>query len=350
MTDPSAPQDLDTLGRTAAEIAAGFDASTVTILDCATRLLGHESSAAGRSDAAAILRAGHRALLLANHLRAFGRDTPPALTRVDLRLFLERLCTALARLAPETTDICAPEVEAGASAVFDPIDMELALSNLVLHAQDAFGGGRITASLAWNACADGDPRRVLLRLCCSGAAHAASAPGETMALPTTLGLSLATAYPIIRRSGGTLDVTCRADAIDFTVSFRASRDGSAPERRLVLVVDDEAPVRRLVGRVLANAGYEIVDAPSLAHARAIIDQHEGRLRLAIVDVALGAENGADLAREILRRHPDVPVTLMTGHGEAADIPVGLRMLSKPFGPAALLETVHAACRTDISQH
>lgn len=107
----------------------------------------------------------------------------------------------------------------------------------------------------------------------------------------------------------------------------------------VLVVDDEAEIRRLIGRVLSEDGYEVDVAANLAEARKM---NPGRYAAVLVDARLGAERGMDLIDELRAAGPAAAsrCLVITG-GETRTGPDGLRFLAKPFRPAELLAAVRA---------
>jgi CheY-like chemotaxis protein len=107
----------------------------------------------------------------------------------------------------------------------------------------------------------------------------------------------------------------------------------------VLVVDDVAEMRALIGRVLSIEGYAVDVASNLAEARAM---HPGRYAAVLIDAHLGAERGLDLVDELRTGHPAaVRRCLVITGGDAPAAPDGLSFLAKPFQPAELLAAVRA---------
>jgi CheY-like chemotaxis protein len=89
-----------------------------------------------------------------------------------------------------------------------------------------------------------------------------------------------------------------------------SRTGSADATPRILVVDDDRAVRLVLARALARAGYEVFLADSGSDA---LDQLEHRRDLIAVlsDIAMPAMSGIELATEVLRRYPGLPVLFVT---------------------------------------
>jgi two-component system KDP operon response regulator KdpE len=114
----------------------------------------------------------------------------------------------------------------------------------------------------------------------------------------------------------------------------------------VLLVDDDAGVRKVVGRVLAPAGFEVVAAPDAESARRALAERD--FALAILDVNLPDANGFDLCAEIARRF-DFPIIMLTVVAEESDVVRALEAgaddyVRKPFGTRELVARVNAVLR------
>jgi CheY-like chemotaxis protein len=81
---------------------------------------------------------------------------------------------------------------------------------------------------------------------------------------------------------------------------------------VILVVDDEAAVNRLVTRYLTHLGYRVLDAGSAGEALAVVRRQEPRVDLVLSDVVMPGESGIELATTLLSRVPGPSVILMTG--------------------------------------
>ena len=103
----------------------------------------------------------------------------------------------------------------------------------------------------------------------------------------------------------------------------------------VLVVDDEAAVRRLVARSLVALGFVVKEAENGMAALQQIGA-PGPLHLVISDIHMPVMDGLTLARELRRLRPQLPILFITGKE-----PPGLtgEILRKPFGHDALLTAV-----------
>ncbi|RBY92471.1 DNA-binding response regulator [Blastococcus sp. TF02-8] len=114
----------------------------------------------------------------------------------------------------------------------------------------------------------------------------------------------------------------------------------------VLVVDDEAKIRELVGAYLEREGYHVLLAENGLDALRLVE----RLRpdLLVLDLGLPDIPGEELLR-LLRRSSDVPVVMLTARASEGDRVAGLRLgaddyVTKPFSPRELVARVGAVLR------
>jgi two-component system response regulator PilR (NtrC family) len=82
-----------------------------------------------------------------------------------------------------------------------------------------------------------------------------------------------------------------------------------------LIVDDEPDIRTLVALFMKREGVPTLEAASLAEARERLSAHAGDIDLCLADMRLPDGDGLDLVDEIRRRHPDIPVAVITAHGQ-----------------------------------
>ena len=124
---------------------------------------------------------------------------------------------------------------------------------------------------------------------------------------------------------------------------------SAPAH--ILIVDDEAEVRRLLEAGLTAEGYAVSEAADGAGLLAVLDKK--RVDLITLDVRLGGEDGFNLAREV-RAKNNVPIIMISGKGDMIDRVVGLELgaddyIAKPFHMREVLARVRAVLRRYESQ-
>ena len=114
----------------------------------------------------------------------------------------------------------------------------------------------------------------------------------------------------------------------------------------LLLVDDEASIRKPLAAVLGKAGYRVTSAQDAVEARAHLQA--GAFDLAILDIMMPGEDGLSLAR-FIRATGDLPIILLTARSEEIDRIVGLEMgaddyLAKPFNPRELTARIAAILR------
>jgi CheY-like chemotaxis protein len=113
----------------------------------------------------------------------------------------------------------------------------------------------------------------------------------------------------------------------------------------IVVVDDEAPLRRLVSRVLGDLGYRVFVAGNGPEALELIEDLESAPDLLVTDVILPAGlQGNELAQKLTAAVPNLPVLYMSGHPRdaimhAGRLDHGVFFLSKPFTPQELAAKV-----------
>lgn len=117
-------------------------------------------------------------------------------------------------------------------------------------------------------------------------------------------------------------------------------------RHLILVVDDEPPIVRLIKAKLRLDGYEVLTASHGAEALAILERDSPDL--VVLDVMMPDMDGFETLRRI-RKHSQVPVVMLTARGSDADKLKGLQSgaddyITKPFNPDELEARVAAVLR------
>ncbi|MBS0244072.1 MAG: response regulator, partial [Proteobacteria bacterium] len=121
---------------------------------------------------------------------------------------------------------------------------------------------------------------------------------------------------------------------------------SAPDRKTILVVDDEEPVRALLRDCFELEGYHVEEASDARQALARIDGEP--VQLVTLDLNLGGDNGLEVARQI-RAKCNVPIVMVTGKSDTIDRVVGLELgaddyIAKPFHVREVLARVRAVLR------
>ncbi len=117
-----------------------------------------------------------------------------------------------------------------------------------------------------------------------------------------------------------------------------------PKQRILLVDDDTALLGLLSLRLNAS-GYEVATAES--GEQALADLAMFRPQLVITDLQMGEMDGMVLSKEIYRRHPAMPIIILTAHGTIPEAVAAIKegvfsFLSKPFDTKVLLEHIEKA--------
>jgi len=121
-----------------------------------------------------------------------------------------------------------------------------------------------------------------------------------------------------------------------------------PNEHIILVVEDEEPVRRMVCAMLSQSGYQTLEACDGEDALRVCDSQGDRVGMVLTDVSMPRMPGPDLARELKQRRPDIPVVFMSGFCEewqllqVNDLAAGF--VAKPFTPGMLYETIRRALK------
>ena len=317
--------------------------------------------------------AAKRAAALTHRLLAFSRRQTLDPKPVDLN----RLVAGMEDLVRRTVgpEVAVEVVAAGGlwTTLADPNQLENALLNLCINARDAMpDGGKLTIETA-NRWLDARAARErdlapgqYVSLCVSDTgtgmapevARRAFDPFFTtkpIGMGTGLGLSMI--YGFVRQSGGQARIysepgqgatVClylpRHFDADGGGAEAAAGEARPPPRagrgETVLVVDDEPTVRMLIGEVLEDLGYAVIEAadgPSGLRALRSAD----RLDLLITDVGLpGGMNGRQLADAAREARPGLKVLFITGYAENAvlnhgHLGPGMQVLTKPFSMESL---------------
>lgn len=117
-------------------------------------------------------------------------------------------------------------------------------------------------------------------------------------------------------------------------------------RKLVLVVDDDPKMRRLLRRCLESEEFSVVEADSEAQVMDVLRSED--VSLITLDVSLGGESGLVIARNI-RQKSHIPIIMVSARGDVIDRVVGLEVgaddyVTKPFHVRELASRVRAQIR------
>jgi DNA-binding NtrC family response regulator len=119
----------------------------------------------------------------------------------------------------------------------------------------------------------------------------------------------------------------------------------------ILLVEDEAAVRKLAADVLERQGYNVIVTDSATAARAALERLDGTLHLLLTDIVMPDLRGPDLAEIVRAAHPECKVLYMSGYAPEAvvrhgSIQSGGIFIGKPFSPAVFVRKVRAVLDSD----
>lgn len=114
-------------------------------------------------------------------------------------------------------------------------------------------------------------------------------------------------------------------------------DGMRP---LAIVVDDEPLIRMDTADIVADAGYDVIEADSASQAIAYIAGHSA-VCLVVTDIQMPEIDGITFARHVAAHWPEIAVVVASGavtpgHGE---LPADASFVLKPFSPRRMVEAI-----------
>jgi FixJ family two-component response regulator len=112
--------------------------------------------------------------------------------------------------------------------------------------------------------------------------------------------------------------------------------------RLVMVVDDERQIEKMIGRQLQRGGYENVSFHDPRKAMEFFRENHNRLDLAVLDVKMPVMSGLEMAYEMFKIESTLPIILITGASEDIQEEIGdniKKVLRKPVPSKELIDSV-----------
>ena len=322
-----------------------------------------------------------RATKLTSQLLAFARRQPLKPEAFDLVARMEGLIELVRPLVGSRVaiDFSPAHFEPPLTVEADVSQFETALVNLAINARDAMDGeGRLLFEVgvahAVPALRGRDP--------VAGAYATVSVADEGPGVPadrleaifepffTTkevgkgTGLGLSQVFGFAQQSGGDIEVgeapgggarftlylrLASADAVQASTAAEAA-PGAASRALCVLVVEDNEAVGQFATEMLSDLGHRAVWASNAGEAIACVEAEASRFDVVFSDVVMPGMNGLDLARELRRRSPELPIVLASGysHALAQTGSDGFALLRKPYSldqlSQALAGAVEPACR------
>ena len=117
----------------------------------------------------------------------------------------------------------------------------------------------------------------------------------------------------------------------------------------ILVVDDDAAIRRYVSTALMNSGYQVLTEPSGKSGFACFLEHADDIDLVVTDIVMPEMSGPEMVRRIQQYRPAVKILFMTGyHPSDVNFPPACGVLRKPFSREAMLSSIQNCLGSDAA--
>ena len=379
-------QKMDAIGRLAGGVAHDFN-NLLTIITSYSELAldAVPQNSPLEAKLQEIRQAARRAAELTRQLLAFSRKQPQALRIVELNSVVDSIAKTLPRLIGEDIDFTFLPGESVGRVRIDPVQVEQVLMNLAANARDAMPQGghfRIETS---DVRLDDDyvhgkpaviPKGHYALITVSdegGGIPAENLPHIFEPFYTTkpsgkgTGLGLATVYGIVKQNKGFIWVYSEPDAgTVFKIYFPCVEDRhriasshhpvletDSRGTETILLVEDEAAVRRATAEFLRLSGYNVIEAKDGLDALSLI--HEGKeIDLVVTDVVMPRMSGGELARQLARLRPDTKFLFVSGYAgktilDHKVVDLETNFLQKPYTLRQLSAKIRGALNSSATQ-
>ncbi|ESW61460.1 MAG: sensor histidine kinase [Rhodobacter sp. CACIA14H1] len=377
-------QKMQAIGQLAGGVAHDFNNLLTAITGhCDLLLLRHSEGDADHPDLIQIRQNSNRAAALVAQLLAFSRKQTLVTERLDVQETVSDLAFLLDRLLGERVRLDLLHAPGPVALRADRRQLEQVIVNLVVNARDAMPGGGVVEIATRIVRLDQELHRdravvprgehVVIRVTDTGIGIPPERIGKifdpfytTKRSGEGTGLGLATAYGIVKQSGGFIFVESEPGVgttfeLWFPRCHEAAPVAPKPENGnrtragsgTVLLVEDEAPVRAFAARALRLHGHTVVEAASGEEALSLL---EGALQVDVfvTDVVMPGMDGPAWVQHAQEKRPLVRTVFMSGYAEEALADARSRVpnsvyLPKPFSLQQLIETVQEQLAGDGRQ-
>nr|WP_320132589.1 ATP-binding protein [uncultured Holophaga sp.] len=366
-------QKLDALGQLAGGVAHDFNNMLAAILASAEMIRESPGEEGRRMLVDTIINASERAGQLTRKLLAFARKGKILSTPTDVHQIIRETVSLLERTIDPRIRIETSLDAADATVVGDPSQLQNALLNLGVNARDAMpGGGTLSLGtdnvhLAGSGCRKGaspleEGDYLHLRVTDTGCGiPEAELPRIFEPFFTTkerhkgTGLGLASVFGTVMSHRGAVEVE---STLGRGTSFHLYLPLAGPEamrpphteqplplgQGRILVIDDEAFVLTAIALQLESLGYQVLQVEDATRALDAFRECHERLSCVLLDMVMPGVSGRDLALDMHRFDPEVPIILMSGFPGRAQVSEMLEssirgFLQKPFNRRDLAATL-----------
>lgn len=308
-----------------------------------------------------------RGAALTQRMLAFARRQELAVETVDPITLIDNMADLLRRTIGPSHPVTFGIPPRLSPIEVDNNQLEMALLNLAVNARDAMPDGGIIAIEASEAEiqdreVDGLPagRYVRLSVIDQGVGMAPETLTRarepfftTKGVGKGTGLGLSMVHGLVEQMRGTLRLSSQlgvgttaelwlpvsVSPLSASLEYHAAEEVWQSASLKILAVDDDALILMNTAAMLEDLGHEVIEAASGLEALARFAEHPD-IDLLITDQAMPELSGSQLARDLRRSRPDLPIILASGYGELpADAPSNMIKLGKPFGEAELVAAV-----------
>ena len=373
-------QKMQAIGQLAGGVAHDFNNLLTAISGhCDLLLTRHDESDPEYPDLIQIHQNSNRAAALVNQLLAFSRKQTLKPEQIDLQDVLSDIAHLLNRLVGERVRLQVTHAPGLGRIRADKRQLEQVLMNLVVNARDAMPEGGViqlqttALSLTENLHRDravvpaGD--YAVIRVIDHGIGIASDRLTKifepfytTKPSGEGTGLGLSTVYGIVKQSGGFLFVdSVEGEGSTFHVYFPihvaktvavpvdispevTAKDLVRRGEGVVLLVEDEAPVRAFASRALRMRGFTVVEAENAESALKVLEDPKLEVDVFVTDVVMPGMDGPSWVKRALIDRPNVRVIFVSGYSDEALVEEQARIpnsifLPKPFSLNELTQTV-----------
>ncbi|MEW5958326.1 MAG: PAS domain S-box protein, partial [Chloroflexota bacterium] len=348
-------QKMEAVGRLAGGVAHDFN-NLLTVINGYSEILLNRKLEAGdplRRDIEQIRQAGERAIRLTGQLLAFSRKQIMQVEVLDLNSIVVEMDRLLGRMIGEDINI-ETHLHPGLGRVkADRGQLEQVMMNLAVNARDAMPNGGALIFETANVVLDQAYARqrlevepgsyVLLAVSDTGTGmdrqtlnHIFEPFFTTKTQGKGTGLGLATVHGIVKQSGGHIEVYSEVGhGTTFKIYLPRLEEEAEPLEpalvraeslrgsETVLVVEDEVWVRELVGFILRDFGYTVLEATHGAEALQLCAERPEPIHLLLTDVVMPDMSGRELARQLKLSRPPLKVLYMSGYTDDAIVHHGV---------------------------
>jgi signal transduction histidine kinase/CheY-like chemotaxis protein len=371
-------KQLETIGRLAAGVAHDFNNNLTTIIGCSEllkeELADHQSALELIEDT---LKSAQRAAELTRQLLAFSRRAQMVLVSTDIHQLIENAVSLLRRsIHPRVRVVTRLNAE-NAVVLADATLLENAILNLLVNAGDAMPeGGELTVATTTYQVADeaADSGRslrqgtyVLVEVLDTGVGiDSEILPNifdpffTTKPVGKGTGLGLAAVSGTIKAHSGSIEVESEpgcGTAFRILLPCSTSESGVlkqdtgmlTPGSGEILLVDDDALVRRTAASTLRNLGYAVTTAKDGIDAVEVFEAAGHDYDLVILDLRMPRMGGEETFKTLRGRAPTMPIVIWSAFGAEQDVAAMLRngaagFVQKPYRIAELSLVVDRAIK------